>query len=726
MRSVSDQSQFLLSRRVAEARRSGAMSPDAEALALFESIALNLLLYPRSVLLFAILARNGLRKAVLDERSVISDIKSALEDLGNVSLDVTSTKQLKTARTALLRLEELDRISTDHNQYKKFDTSVSEFLNKVISKSVRRPGASSLVRPGTEASLDFASSLESLNDLHSDLLDRLYAIAVGVNNFLTSPIATVIGLTTAARARSDIEELIQNIEENGSVPADRDMAIRLITDRAAVKTIGSLPNIFDPVIDSTRQLPLTYSLKAASDLSIASIQSLQGPFALPAAAKVAVAVNGVSIPLTNFPQTDVDLNNKAAIVGSPISFPISIPPNSYLFVVVDGVSHKIGPLTSGSTSKSAFLADIAAKISSSTLSGELVVKEFVQPGTDRILIYANTASQLRIIDLHVGSDTDIIGGSQATTPSLAVYDTSIHGLIGFEGTEIGYSGATTTQFVVDALNYIFGSIVTATRNDDSKFTVATNSSAIGTSMTIDAPAVLGISGTFKASSSTFRLYGTVLGVPTDPVSPVGLLDIGDVVETPTGTEKVVGITASRVTLSNSIPTFDGNIVVKSALTLAYQSMEGLLKPFLEKWLTEDFASDLKKLAVAASSIRAGAPQSQRNVVLGFLNRLDQQLVDLLSRLDDPSAVLPSRSASKERIVVDGITSSLEERKFDKALSLFLRCKIQEALESTVDTASFGGTLLKAISDFARTDMVVPNRALDEGLESTHSQEIKGL
>jgi hypothetical protein len=237
---------------------------------------------------------------------------------------------------------------------------------------------------------------------------------------------------------------------------------------------------------------------------------------------------------------------------------------------------------------------------------------------------------------------------------------------------------------------------------------------------------LGISGTFKASSSTFRLYGTVLGVQTDPVSPVGLLDIGDVVETPTGTEKVVGITASRVTLSNSIPTFDGNIVVKSALTLAYQSMERLLQPFLEKWLTEDFASDLKKLSMAASSIRAGAPQSQRNVVLEFLNRLDQQLVDLLSRLDDPSAVLPSRSASKERVVVDGITASLEERKFDKALSLFLRCKIQEALESTVDTASFGGTLLKAISDFARTDMVVPNRALDEGLESAHSQEIKGL
>jgi hypothetical protein len=702
------------------------MSPDAEALALFESIALNLLLHPRSVLLFAILAKNGLRKAVLDERSVISDIKSALEDIGNVSLDVTSTKHLKTARNALLRLEELDRISTDHNQYKKFDASVSEFLNNVISKSVRRPGATSLVRPGTEASLDFASSLDLLTELHSDLLDRLYAIAVGVNNFLTSPISTVIGVTTAARARSDIEDIIQKIEENGSAPADRDMAIRLITDRAAVKAIGSLPNIFDPVIDSTRQLPLTYSLRAASDLSRASVKSLQGPFVLPALAKIAITVNGTSIPLTSFPQTDVDLNNKAAIVGNPVSFPISIPPNSYLFVIVNDTSHKIGPLTPGSISKSAFLADIAAKISSSTLSGELVVKEFVKPGTDRILIYANTASKLRIVDLHVGNDTDIIGGSEATTPSRAIYDRSIHGLIGFEGTEIGYAGATTLQVVVDALNYIFGSIVTVTRNDDSRFTLTTNSSSIGTSMTIDAPTVLGISGTFKASSPTFRLYGTVNGVPTDPVSPVGLLDIGDVVETPTGSGKVVGVTKSRVTLSNSIPTFDGNIVVKSALTIAYQSLESMLRPFLEKWLNEEFASDLRKLIIAASSIRAGSPQSQRNVVLDFLNRLDQQLADLLSRLDDPSTVLPSQSASKERIIVDGITTSLEERKFDRALDLFLRCKIQEALESTLDTASYGGSLLKAISDFARTDMVVPNRALDEGLESTHSQDIKGL
>lgn len=726
MRSVSDQSQFLLSRRVAEARRVGAMSPDAETLALFESIALNLLLNPRSALLFALLAKNGLRKAVLDERSTIAELQSAIQDISNVSLDVTSTKHLQSARTALLQLEGLDRISTDHNQYKKFDSSVSDFLNKVISKSVRRIGSSSLTRPGTEASLDFVAALEELNTLHVDLLDRLYAIAVGVNNFLTSPITTVIGLTTASRARTDIEDIIQSIEETGSLPADRDMAIRLITDRAAVKAIGSLPGISDPVIDSVRQLPLSYALKGASDLSVASVQSLSGPFVMPAAAQVSMTVNGTTIPSAGIPQTDVDLQNKAAIVGSPVAFPITIPSNYYLFIIVDGTSHKIGPLTAGVISKSSFLSDIATKIASSTLSGELVVKEFIQSGTNRILIYANTAAQIRIIDLHVGEDTDIIGGDQATTPGVAVYNTSIHSLIGFEGTEIGNAGSTPTQFVIDALNSIFGPISTTTLNDDSNFTVASNSSAVGTTMVISAPSVLGIAGTYKATSSTFRLYGTVQGVATDPVSPVGLVDINDVVQTPTGSETIAGLSATRITLSNPVPTFDGNIVVTSALTLTYQAMEALLQPFIGTWLDGDFSADLKRLNLAASSIRVGAPQSQRNIVLDFLSELDTSLVDLLAKIDDPSAVLPISSASKEKAIVGGITASLEERKFDKSLDLFMRCKIQEALDSTVDTASFGGNLLKTISDLARTDMVVPNRALDEELESTNSQGIKGL
>ena len=45
-------------------------------------------------------------------------------------------------------------------------------------------------------------------------LNRLYALMVGVDNFLVTP-ATVIGLTTVSRVRSDFDEMIATIEQQG-------------------------------------------------------------------------------------------------------------------------------------------------------------------------------------------------------------------------------------------------------------------------------------------------------------------------------------------------------------------------------------------------------------------------------------------------------------------------------------------------------------------------------
>src|SRR3954470_15365886 len=101
-RTLQDQIDSLLGRRVAEAKVRGSPSPDTEAIALYESITINLLLRPKAVLFLAHTARNGLIKAANDELANILEMRKAVSDLGNPSFDIRSTKSLVKARTALI------------------------------------------------------------------------------------------------------------------------------------------------------------------------------------------------------------------------------------------------------------------------------------------------------------------------------------------------------------------------------------------------------------------------------------------------------------------------------------------------------------------------------------------------------------------------------------------------------------------------------------------------
>lgn len=725
VRSTTDQASQLLARRVAQQRVGGVMSPDVEAAAIFESIATNLLLKPRTALLFALLARNGLQQAIQTELAQIVDLQSAVTDLANASLDVRDPSELQTAISALSQLEQLSKISVDSLQFKKFDSSISNFLDG-LSKGVKRPGATQLTRPGSEALQDLLTGFISLDTLHQDTIGRLYDLAVGIKNFLHSPLSTIIGLITASRARADIQDIVDSLDSTGLLPADRDLVVRLITNRAAVKTLGNLPNLSDPLVDSLSSLPQGYSLQAVSDPSAPSITGSAGPFTLPSAATISISDGTSSIGPINFPQTTSDLNNKAAIVSQAISYPITIAANYYLFLVVDGTSYKFGPFATGSTSLLSFLTQLTSFIGASSLAGLLHATEFIEPGTSRVLIYHDSASQLSIGQIHIAPDSELIGGSEATTPAMGVYDNSIHSQLGFNGTEVGASGTTPIQFIVDSLTQLSSSIVSVSQTSDKRIVVTGLLTQPGASLTITAPTVLGITGTTQAVSNIIRLYGSINGVTTDPVNPTLLVDVGDIVAAPSGDSTVQSISATRITLSNSLPTFDGNIRIDSLLVATYNNLENLLSPVVTSFLNTPFAKDLTSLSLALSSLGNGSPQAQRNVVIQLLSQLTTSLNSVLTAITDSSTILPASAASEEWKIVDGIETTLIERKFDKALDLFLRCDIQEALNSTSETASYGGALLKAASDFARTDIVVPNRALDEQVESTSSQDIKGL
>jgi predicted O-linked N-acetylglucosamine transferase (SPINDLY family) len=139
-RSLQDQVNTLLSRKVAEDRNQGRQSIDLEAAAIVENFATTLLLNPRVVLYFAHLARNGLLKVAQDEAAALVSLVKTVQDLGNVTYSIDSTASLELAKVALLQLEN-QNVAATGPVYSRFESAVSTFLDKKLSRNVRRAGA---------------------------------------------------------------------------------------------------------------------------------------------------------------------------------------------------------------------------------------------------------------------------------------------------------------------------------------------------------------------------------------------------------------------------------------------------------------------------------------------------------------------------------------------------------------------------------------------------------
>lgn len=703
--SLQERVEALLSRRVAQGKARGVPAPDLEASSIFESIAFNLLLNPRSVLYVVHLARNGLLRAVREEIAMVDTLKQTVADLGNVSFAIRDTRSLSKAKNALLQLEQLDKVNSNNSAYSRYLSAVDEFLTGGLGKSIRRPGSTDLIRPGQEAESDLPTEYAQLSTLHVDVLDRLYALDTGVENFMSSPISTLLGLSTASRARADIESMLEEIATDPSASSARDHALRLIAARASIKSVSGLPRLTDPVLSAT--LPDGHELTAVSDPAAATVTTVDGPWVLPDLATVAVTVGSTVVPAAQFPQTDLVLNNAAHVIGSQVSFPVSVPAGTDLYVSVGSNTFRVELNTTASTI-SMSLSDVLAAINAE-LFGFAVAREFCASGSNRIILIATAADSISIEP----SFQDVTTFPDTTITVPVIYNNSAHSVLGFQLGQSGTSGSTPIQTVADAFNIRFGSVLTATI-EGSAIRLQSVQTSPGTIMVVTCPTELGINGSHAAVSNSLRLRGKVFGVQTDPVNPIPLLSVGDTIIAPTGTTTVASLTDTRILTTLSLASFDGVVQVDSALVKMYVALESSVRAFLDTWLKTSYARDLSELDSSVAVLLGSSTPAARNAAIADLNALRSLLVSLEASLTASDTILPTGSSNRERELVSGIITSLSERQYDKAVDLLTRLKIQELLELTSDTASYGGSLLKSMSDFVRQDVRFPNLSEDEG------------
>lgn len=713
--SISDRVASLLSLPTVSARTGGAVDTALELTAVGDLVAATLTANPRAALYFVHLARNGLLSQVSSAISVIDEMISATRDLSNPQFVIQDSTDLMEVRSALLNMESSGFSDQDNYVFEQLRTSVARVLDKGLAGSVRRGGK--FVRPSQEALADLTAQYQSLRSLHTDIVDRVSALPVAYENFASSGLQKTKSSPAVTRFRAEVEGFLDELSVNGEVPADRNLALSLLTGKSAIEHVSKIPSARDPVVSTTASLPRGYVVSAATANTAAEVLLPAGPYDLSSGATVSISDASGSVSNVSFPQSASALGGLPFVVGSAVSWPVTVPspgtpptttpPEAYqpalLFLVTTGSGTlvKAVNLTPGTYT----LAQVITAINA--VSG-LAAHEFVQGGSNRLRVSATSGTQIRVLSSYAVR--------APASYNLTTYK-SAHGLFGFSGEEVGTT-ALPTLIAAEALNIRFGSYLTATALSDGTIRLVGKRTEHGAFLTFSGPPSMGGTRTGSAKSNTVRLFGSVFGESADPVSPVGVVSVGHLLSLGSGESSVVSLTPSSITLEDEIPTYSGNVVITSPLVAAHDALVALVDGFLVAWRASEFFENLDSLDRSIASCTATRSPAQQAVVVASLNDLRGLLSDLKAALEDASTAFSANASFQESEIADDILETLRQRGMDRVSDFLLRAKILEGTTLVGRSTSYSGNAELAMISVARNDIAFPNRAVDEGLETS--------
>lgn len=697
--SVQEQVDLYLRRRLVETRTAGTPSVQIEAAAVLETVALNLTLYPRVVFYLHHLARNGLLKLVEDELLLVAETKKLVEDLGNPSYAIKDLSSLKRARTSLLALEGQGSL-TSSGSFRSFDAAVTEFLNKHLAKNVRKSSSPEMVRPGAEAAEALPAAVASLTSLHEETLLRLSDLLYGVQEYEAASAASGgIGKTVAFRIRQDIETILDELEEDSQAVKSREYAVRLVAARAVLQMLATPPSLFDDRINTEKELPYGYSLEAVSPSAPVELRSSAGPWGFATTNSYTFTVSGQPGESASLPVgTNITPFGNVVLMALCGSGDIDFPASSHLFFSLDGTVYRIpiNPSTSSATvSRAAIIAAIEA-------NGGGVLHASAESFGMYVYGAGNTLEILSTYtEGHVGSTSGV--------PT--EWSSDAYALLSFLSLQASI-GTYTPEFLYEALTYQVMEL-SVDREVSELVLSATLPPGSSLSMTSVEPggAFFGASRTLHPEISTFSLFGEAPGLAPGAVSPVDLVDPGDVVVFPAGSRSVESVEESSVVLASPVRSYSGPFRIESGLLVMWRGLLSGLSAFTRGLQASGYADGLGKLDVLIAPLYGSPTPARRQGAIDALQVLENTLSSLQTVLR--SNPLPY-SGGAEVAVTEGIVSTLTERKYDRALAMLLRGRPAALLSMDWQTVSFGGELMAAASEVARSDISWPNPSMDEG------------
>jgi hypothetical protein len=696
-RSVKDHVSSLLSRRVAEEKSYGAPNQALEATAIFESIALNLVLRPRAAYYFSLLAKNGLLKVVNEELRLLDVLDQDIRDLANPSYKIEGEASLVRARTSLLQLEGLPKFGADPvtgaipPALKSYFNASSDFITKGLAKNVRTPGSSELARPSSEAAIDLLATMASLKPVHADFLSRLSSLSVGVKNFSINSFSSAVGSPTISRVRRDLDGILETVRAGGAPDTARDLATRMFGSRSVLQKLSTTPDLNAPLIPAGTTCTIGPSQVVAS--------SSIGPFVFPNSPSIQMTVGGVTYgPYPFF------IGESAILVSDAVTLPLTIPAATFLMLSVElpSVVVLVGADMSGTYST---MEEIAAKFAQN-------LQSFSQPNTavveavkfanyqDRWMLYCEGAVAIQVISNPIMSSvlTTIVGVDP--DPDVDMYINTINKT---SETELGFGSnqyGTTSIRAIDIADAIahpmYGAWPTVTASASNDVVQVLSSQEFS----MVAPDCLGLTGSYYGKATITELSVSLANV-----------QIGDTFSIGGASSTIGGISPPSISFSPSIKDQVGVATIDSVLKLTYLSLQKAIDVFLASWKDGNFSKDLAVLDRAIAPLAASKTAAQRGPALAVKGSLAAQLNILKASLE--AVVLPPEASKLEISTALGIIATLQERGYNRAADLLMRCDIQSLLGMDDSSASYSGNFLKKASAFATNSMKLTRDETDE-------------
>lgn len=348
----------------------GTLNTEEEYAQLLEFAATTFFFHPDAVFYLALMAVNLLRSKVSQEVAVLEDLLVSLEDLKQIGSPVRNATSLNNARTAALSLEASTSV-TGRPELPRFTRQVDKFASELRSNLVAVGRGGIFARTREDARDIARRNLDRLESLHSDLLDRVYAVRDLVTEYEAQDIPSRVSsnvLTSINTRLADNIYFVENSTNASNLAANRKLFLALLADKVAVQLLGSFTTPLELKYRSpNRPIPsgLTHRGRAAGDGTAASVTFTGGPWTYPISSDLTVEVSGGAAQTLDLPN-----ESGASLVGAATG-PFTITAGtSRLHVILDPSTYQITAQVGSTTTLIALSAPgvkLGFKHASSTL-----------------------------------------------------------------------------------------------------------------------------------------------------------------------------------------------------------------------------------------------------------------------------------------------------------------------------------------------------------------------
>lgn len=670
---------------------------------LINSIATSFILHPQIALSFIIKCKNQLIANIDKEITLLNDVIKRLDYLNNKEVAIKTTSALVEAQTVLL---ELDRLGTiDPKLLQRYNTIVKDFASKHLS-SVKSGSNTEMRLNSDEAKEDIYVGLASFLVLHEIIRQQISSVTGAVGNYNSTELTKLVSRNVVSNVRTSLNDLKQQIDNKNISKIST--LIELLSGGASLNSIAAPYGLLDPSV-KTGVVPPGTKIKATTAPAAATITTpTAGPW-VSIAPQFSVKVDNETVTNINFPATGV--NQSVFIVSSKSQGNYTIPANRMLYLrltipagrtpnplnFVNDNGWIIGiPITAG---VGVTYNTIALDIEGAGLIGDdlfgltrfFSAKQFAHGSNFQLLIHG-AANVTKIEVLGIIDRTWI--RPNPVLPKLSCNE------------ELGFGVGQTN----DPVNTIDPNLLSKCLNLNNIFL---------TSSVVDSKLVISSKNTGTNSKLLFFTgIASSIGLPIDPIVvlpkpnfitlsdkgvPVRLEDIDAhvnyQVEINGTTATITSVTNESLVIDKEIaPGVNVAVTIYSDLSKAVVVLLDKLSKYKSAFNTDGQALNLALTPVISSTPTLAQIADVRKLMLDILTRLQTMQSEL-------ATVPPTGTKSLPEVLAKQVISSLEARNLDKLVDLLNNCQFQQFFNSTPDQASSGTSLMRAMEEIGRNDIV---------------------